>query len=288
MLPTRDFLSLRDHPAHDLLALVRRADELKRFWDERRTPPSLRDRRIALVVDDGGWRNTTAFDLGIQAMGGLCIHVPIERETTEDLGRYLDNWFDAVVVRTRSLSDLRELAAAMRSPVINARTRTNHPCEILGDLSFIWSQRHSLDGLKVAAVAGDDNILRSWVEAAAVLPIQVVQVFSKRWHLHDPTLLTSQFRANEDMRELADADVLVTDCWPEHSLAEDLLPFQITARILDNLRPEAAFIPCPPVARGQEVSEDAMRSPLCRAVEAKNFLLHAQNALLEWILAGSS
>jgi len=288
MLPTRDLLSLSDHGVDDLLRLVRRANELKQLSDERCMPQSLRDRRIGLIVDDGGWRNTTAFDLGIQVMGGLCIHVPIklgQRETIEDLGHYLDNWFDAVVVRTRSLADLRDLAAAMRSPVINARTRANHPCETLGDLSFLWSERHAIDGLKVVAVAADDNILRSWVEAAAVLPIEVVQVFPETWHLRNPTLLIPRFRATENMSELVDADVLITDCWPDEGPAEALLPFQITARLLDSLKPETAFIPCPPVTRGQEVSEDAMLSPLCRVVQAKEFLLHSQNALLEWVLA---
>lgn len=77
-------------------------------------PKSLEGRRVALIVDDGGWRNTTAFDLGIQAMGGICTQVPVTlggREAIGDLAGYLDNWFDMIVIRTPELASLRELAA---------------------------------------------------------------------------------------------------------------------------------------------------------------------------------
>jgi ornithine carbamoyltransferase len=78
----------------------------------------------------GGWRNTTAFELGAKAMGGICVRAPITlqgKEAVGDLARYLDNWFDIIVARTPDLSRLRDLAAGARAPVVNARTRSNHP-----------------------------------------------------------------------------------------------------------------------------------------------------------------
>ncbi|MGO8189865.1 ornithine carbamoyltransferase, partial [Rhizobium leguminosarum] len=64
----------------------------------------LAGKRVALIFDDGGLRNTTGFDLGIQAMGGIFVHLPIgfnAREETGDLSGYLGNWFDMLVIRTR-------------------------------------------------------------------------------------------------------------------------------------------------------------------------------------------
>ena len=75
-------------------------------------PQSLAGVRIALIVDDTGWRNTTAFELGVKSMGGTCVPVPVSldgAEAIEDLARYLDNWFDMIVVRTRELARLRQL-----------------------------------------------------------------------------------------------------------------------------------------------------------------------------------
>src|SRR5215470_7463286 len=135
----RDLLALDDLTSSDLLAILKRAQDLAGYWSERRMPQSLSGKRIALVVNDGGWRNTTAFDLGVSSMGGLCVHPPMrldQREAVADLAHYLDNWIDAVVSRTPDLGTLRALAEAADAPVVNARTKKNHPCETLGDLAF--------------------------------------------------------------------------------------------------------------------------------------------------------
>lgn len=284
----KSFLEFHQLSRDDAMAVIDRANVLATSWAERKMPQSLQGRRAALIADDKGWRNTTAFDLGVQAMGGLCVHAPISfnvRETTADLAGYLDNWFDTLIVRTKELSALRELSANTKAPVINARTRSNHPCETLGDLAYIKATRGTLDGLKVVGVAPDANILRSWVEASISLPMQVVQVYPEKWHVTDPALLNKNFSVSSEMRELLDADVIVTDSWPGDEAVGDLVDFQISTSILDRARRDTIFIPSPPVARSQEVTDDAMRHPACQSKEAKAFLLHAQNALLEWIVA---
>ncbi|KAB1087934.1 ornithine carbamoyltransferase [Neorhizobium galegae] len=285
-----DFLEFHDLPAEAVLAILKRAGELGEAWRVERMPQSLEGKRIALIVDDGGWRNTTAFDLGIQAMGGICTHVPASlggREAIADLAGYLDNWFDMIVIRTPDLASLRELAANARAPVINARTRSNHPCETLGDLAYVGSRKGSIEGLKIVGVAPDANILRSWVEASISLPIEVVQVYPDDWHVNDPALLDRSFgpnfRLSTDMWELEDADVIFTDSWPGGVAESTLADYRISAAVLDRCRPDVIFIPCPPVARGQEVTADAMTHPVCQSTAAKAFLLHAQNALMEWI-----
>lgn len=251
-------------------------------------PQSLTGKRVALIADDSGWRNTTAFDLGVQAMGGICVHVPIgfnAREESGDLAGYLGNWFDMLVIRTKELNTLKAVAAAVPVPVINARTRSNHPCETLGDLAYIESRRGSIDGLKVVGVAADANILRSWVEASIVLPIDVVQIYPEPWHISDAALLNERFRASTDMGELSDADVVITDSWPGDVASEALAGYRIGTDILDRLPEDAIFLPCPPVTRGEEVTAEALEHSHCQSHAAKAFLLHAQNALMEWVIA---
>lgn len=280
-----DFLALDDYRADTLIPILGRASDLASDWRGRRLPQSLEGIRVALIVDDSGWRNTTAFELGTKAMGGLCVTTPITlqgQEAVSDLARYLDNWFDIIVARTPHLDRLRELAAFARAPVVNARTRSNHPCETLGDLAFILAERGTLEGLRIAVVAPDANILGSWAEAAAVLPLSVIQIYPARWHAHRFGGV-ERFSTTENMDALATADVVVTDCWPRNAEAEILLPYQITTAALGRFAPDAWFIPCPPVTRGQEVSAEAMDAPNCCTSEAKAFLLHAQNALLERI-----
>ncbi|MBB5667133.1 ornithine carbamoyltransferase [Rhizobium leguminosarum] len=282
----RNFLELHDIPEAGLRSIIARAGVLARAWNERTMPQSLAGRRVALIADDSGWRNTTAFDLGVQAMGGICVHVPIGfngREKSGDLAGYLGNWFDMLVIRTRELATLKAVAAAAPVPIINARTRSNHPCETLGDLAYINSRRGSIDGLKVVGLAADANILRSWVEASIVLPIEVVQVYPEPWHISDTALLNERFRVSTDMGELSDANIIITDSWPGDAVGDALAGYRIGADILDRLPEDAIFLPCPPVTRGQEVTAEAMEHSLCQSRAAKAFLLHAQNALMEWV-----
>ncbi|MDH6258984.1 ornithine carbamoyltransferase [Bradyrhizobium sp. BR13661] len=282
--PTRDFLQFQDLSADTIGSILDRAQILAAAWRDRVMPQTLAGKRIALIVDDGGWRNTTAFDLGIQAMGGLCVHSPVRlnaAEATADLAAYLDNWFDMLVVRTRELSALQELAVSAEAPVINARTRSNHPCETLGDLAYVRSKRAGLDGLKVVGVAPDANILRSWVEASIALPIQVTQIYPAEWHIRD--IASPHFSASIDLDALHDADVIITDCWLDGAHKDQLARYRISASLLDKCRSEVMFLPCPPVTRGQEVTPDAMSHAACQSAAAKAYLLHLQNALLEWV-----
>ena len=283
---SRDFVEFHDLDADTILSIIARAQVLAAAWTHRSMPQGLAGKGVAVIADDGGWRNTTAFDLGVKAMGGICVQPPLRfnvHETTADLAGYLDNWFDILVVRTRELSTLRELAAHARAPVVNARTRSNHPCETLGDLAFVSGKRGTLEGLKVVGVAPDANILRSWVEASIALPIEVIQIYPADWHVRD--IASPRFTASTDLDLLRDADVIITDCWPNETRDDQLADYRISAALLDECRRDVIFLPCPPVTRGQEVTADAMGHTACQSTAAKAFLLHAQNALLEWIAA---
>lgn len=284
----RDFLEFHSLPLDTIATLIDRAGQFAKHWSDRAMPQVLHGKRIGVIIDDTGWRNTTAFDLGAKAMGGVCVQLPISfnvRETTADLAGYLDNWFDLLVIRTKELATLRELASIADAPVINARTKSNHPCETLGDLAYIKSARGTLEGLKVVGIAPDANIFRSWVEASKSMPIHVVQVYPERWHVADPHLLSPNFETSLDIRHVLDADVIVTDSWPKDAAEGELAAYQVSASMLDKGRKDTIFLPCPPVARGQEVTADAMSHPACQSRMAKAFLLHAQNALMEWAVS---
>lgn len=284
---TRDLLALDDLSPDLLLSLAQRAEVLAQAWTDRQMPQSLSGKRIGLIVDDSGWRNTSALDLGIQVMGGHCVKLPISfagGETLEDLSAYLNNWVDLVAVRTPLLRRLRAFAEAAPFPVMNLRTKVNHPCETLGDLSYLHAQRGSLDGLTVVAVAPIGNILQSWVEAARVLPIRLVQLYDTNYLMKEDEATGGSIETTDSMSAIREADVVITDCWPKNTNDALLRRYQVTVAHLDTIRPGGHFIPCPPVSRSREVSADAMLHPTFAATAAKAYLMHAQNAYLEWAL----
>jgi ornithine carbamoyltransferase len=134
----------------------------------------------------------------------------------------------------------------------------NHPFETLGDLTFVKSVCGSIDNLVVAAVASADNIIHSWAEAAAVIPLHLIQVAPRQLWLDRGRYGQGRITQTESMEVLSEADVIITDCWPRGASACVMNAFQITRAHLDRGKPGMMFIPCPPVTRGQEVSDDAM------------------------------
>jgi ornithine carbamoyltransferase len=298
----KDFLSFLDYAPGEIDALLDLTEHLRHTYQNHQLPRALDGKSIALIWDAEGFRNRVAFELGIAAMGGMAIQVPgrlDERESIEDVATYLHNWFDAIIARTRSHRALQRLAEAARVPVINARTDYNHPCEVLSDLAFIRAQRSSLHGLRVAFFGEATNLCHSWFEAAARQPIHVIQCCPDGFRVAADTLTQLQREAvgtltvTDDLETaLRDAEVVYTDCWPRSAHEEErrhietvFTPYQITAGRLCMASPNVLFLPCPPVHRGEEVSDDAMLAPSCRVYEAKEYLLHAQNALLMTLLS---
>ncbi len=300
----KDFITLLGYSEEELLSLLDLTDELCKQRRAGTLPPYLKGKSIALIWDAEGFRNRVAFELGIAAMGGIAVQVPgrlDERETIEDVAAYLCNWFDAIVSRARLHSHMERLASAACVPVINARTNHNHPCEILGDLAYIRARRGRLDELKVAFVGEATNLCHPWFEAAVRLPIEVVQVCPEGYFV-DPGLLTEMkqnavgklWATTDFSAALKDANVVYTDCWPSHNTDEEyrhiqrlFSPYQVTAEGLKMAAADVLFLPCPPVHRGEEVSEDAMQSSTCCVYEAKEYLLHAQNAVLVHLLSST-
>ena len=283
-----DFLRLNDLGPTEIGTVLASAAYVRAEFAARRPMGGLEGRRFAAIWDGTGFRNRVAFELGIRWLGGEIVEVPVRpghSEPLDDLAGYLDNWFDGLVVRTPNFARLRTLAESMNSPVVNARTSQNHPCEILGDLAFILDRRGPLDGLEVVFVGAATNLLGSWLEAASALPIRLTQVCPPG-HEYSPEWIDGDVRGEVQIaRTLAaveTADVIYTDAWPADDGHRDAAfgALRITAGVLDAAPDACMFLPCPPVTRGDEVDNSAMVHRKCAVPAAKEWLLHAQAALL--------
>lgn len=294
----KDFITFLDYSGDELTDILDRADIMADAWRENRMPKGLKNKQVGLWFYGNGFRNRLAFEIGAKAMGAEVTYIPGElgvNEPLEDVGNYLANWYKMLVVRAKKHSDLVYLSENTPIPVINARTEYNHPCEVMGDLQFIRRHRGTLDGLNVVFVGEVTNLCMSWFEAANRFPIKVTQVAPPGYEADQRLIcrLNSDARghlsAGNELESLLDrADLIYTDCFPksdqpelQNEILKKFLPYQITEKHLARLKENALFLPCPPVTRGQEVSAEAMKSKFCRNFEAKDYLLHCQNAILE-------
>lgn len=298
----KHFMSLLDYTHEELVDLLDRADYLADAWKRHEMPKSLLNKQVGLWFYGNGFRNRLAFEIGAGSMGAAVSYILGElgvNEPLEDIGHYLENWYDLLVIRAKSHEDLVYVADKISIPVINARTNFSHPCEIMGDLQFIRKYRGSLDGLKVVFVGEVTNLCMSWFEAAARFPISVTQV-APADYLADPKSIEricangmGTIKTSTVLEPLIEkVDLVYTDCWPKPQDAQEVkrirekfLPYQIAGKLLSKLNKNSMFLPCPPVTRGQEVSDDAMKSGLCLNYRAKEYLLHSQNAIMEAVLS---
>lgn len=296
----RHFISLLDYTSEELIDILDRADYLTCAWRENRMPKSLISKQIGLWFPGNGFRNRLAFEIGLQAMGASVSYIPGElgiHEPLADIGHYLENWYSILVIRAKKHEDLLYISQNTKIPVINACTDYSHPCEIMGDLQFVRKHRGSLDDLNVIFVGEVTNLCNSWFEAAARFPLKVTQVAPEGYEANNDmvNMLNSnavgRIATSNDLDLLIEeADLIYTDCWPKSrdeeeqiKVKEKFLPYQITGKHLSRLNRQSIFLPCPPVTRGQEVSFEAMNSNLCLNYNAKQYLLHSQNAILEMI-----
>lgn len=298
----KNFLHLNDFNQSEIHKILDRADLLQEKWKINQMPQSLKDKKLALWFWGQGFRNRVAFEIGARSLGADVSFIPGElavHEPLEDIAHYLNNWFSMLIIRCRSHEHLLKVSDDSTISVINARTNFNHPCEIMGDLQYIRRKRKSLDGLKVVFVGECTNLCMSWFEAAKVLPIEVVQVGPQPYLLNAEAVksINSSAVGRVSVSDTWDGslsnttDVLYTDCWPKEGDREAIRqlfsPYQITEDIVNHINPHGFFLPCPPITRGEEVSAEAANHPLCCDYAAKEYLLHAQNAIMEYCLLGA-
>lgn len=294
----KDFLQFDSLSKEEIMAILDRSDFLKKCYLNRSMPQSLKNKKIALWFYGNGFRNRVAFELGAKSLGADVSFIPGElgvNEPLEDVAFYLDSWFGLSVIRCKKYSNLVSFASDSCKPVINARTEKNHPCEILGDLAYIRSIRGSLENLNVVFVGEVTNLCGSWFEAAKVLPIHVTQVAPANFKASANFIDSINANAcgsvsvTESLSCITkNTDVLYTDCWPKNLNTEEakkiFLPYQITDKIVSKMNPKGFYMPCPPVTRGQEISSDSLEQAQFCNYKAKEYLLHAQNAIMEFCL----
>jgi ornithine carbamoyltransferase len=295
----KNFIEITDFTKDELTQILNRADQLQEAWRNNKMPQTLKNQRLALWFWGNGFRNQMAFEIGAHAMGADVAFVPGElgiHEPIQDIGHYLRNWFSMLIIRAKRHTDLISVAKDASVPTINARTDYNHPCEIVSDLQFIRKMRGSIDELTVAFVGEVTNLCMSWFEAAIRFPISVVQVAPTEYLCPDKTIKELNRHALGEVSTSSDlnhaitrsTEIIYTDCWPKGDHMErvknQFLPYQITGDILNRMSAHGFFLPCPPVTRGQEVSEESMGSEKCKDYEAKEFLLHSQNAIMEFLV----
>jgi ornithine carbamoyltransferase len=302
----KDFLSLADWPAEELLGMLARARELKRLDREGERPPVLRGRVLAMFFEKPSLRTHVTFEAGMTQLGGHAILLRPEqvgigsRETPADVARNLSRWVDGIVARTFAHALVEELAQQATIPVINGLTDLLHPCQAMADLQTI-GERCELKDAVIAYVGDGNNVANSLLNAAAVLGLRLRIATPTS---HRPALrvrrraegLAAKSGARIEFFEdpvaaVAGAGFVYTDTWTSMGQEQEaearrriFAAYQVNAKLLAHA-PEAYVMHCLPAHRGEEITEEVLDGPRSIVLDQAENRLHSQKAVLERLLA---
>ena len=296
----RHFLTLADLSAAEIEALVERAVRLKEAFRRRELQHTCAGRVLAMIFEKSSTRTRVSFETAMAHLGGHAVFLsPRDSqlgrgEPIEDTARVLSEMVDGVMIRTFEHARLTRFAEYSKVPVINGLSDSYHPCQLLADLQTYYELKGAIKGKKVAWFGDGNNMCNSWINAARIMDFHL-HVAGPAEYRPAPEIVRrggANLTLTGDPRQAAaQADLVVTDTWAsmgqeagkekKRALFE---PFQVNEEIMELAAADAVFMHCLPAYRGAEVSAGVIDGPRSVVWEEAGNRLHAQKALLEFLL----
>ncbi len=294
------FLTLKDLPADKLQAIIKRAIELKKGHKAGNIHEPLKHKVLGMLFEKSSTRTRISFETAMIQLGGHAIFLlpgdtQLGRgEPVEDMARVLSRMVDVVMVRTFEHSKIQVFADHSSVPVINGLTDLAHPCQLLADIQTYIEHRGSIQGKKIAWIGDGNNMCYSYINAAQQFDFELSISSPSGYKLDNTHIQNSNGHASfyDDPAEAAqNADVVVTDVWASmgqeqesHMRAIAFAPYQVNSKLMTKAKPDALFMHCLPVHRGEEVTAEVIDGPQSVVWDEAENRLHAQKALLEYLL----
>jgi ornithine carbamoyltransferase len=307
MTTVKHFIDLSDFDGATLQGLIddARARKTSRAGRPHGTADDdapLTGRVLALIFDKHSTRTRISFDVGMRQLGGTTLMMSgsdmqlAREETTADTARVLSRYVDAVMIRMLDHEMVKDLARHATIPVINGLTKHSHPCQIMADVMTFEEKRGAIKGATVAWLGDGNNVLTSWIHAAARFKFKLNIASPKELAVDEDVRKWAQ-GAGAEVRFASDpeaavkgAQCVVTDTWVSMGDADTtkrhnlLKAYQVNERLMGYADKDAVFMHCLPAHRGQEVTDDVIDGPQSVVFDEAENRLHAQKAILTWCL----
>jgi len=298
----KHYLQFTDLTADEYAYLFDRTTLIKRKFKTYEKHHPLVDRTLAMIFEKASTRTRVSFEAGMYQLGGSVVHLTTgdsqlgRAEPIEDTARVISRMVDLVMIRTFGQDKLERFAAHSRVPVINGLTNEFHPCQILADIYTYIEHRGSIRGKVVAWVGDGNNMAHTWLQAAELLGF-MVHVSTPPGYEINPALAGVSPRCyrifQDPLQACTGADLVTTDVWTSMGYEAEneqrraaFANWQVNATLMRVAKPDALFMHCLPAHRGEEVSAEVIDGPQSVVWDEAENRLHAQKALMEYLLLG--
>ncbi len=301
----KDFLSVADWPAAEIMQMLARAQELRSLHRAGERPQTLQGRTLAMYFEKPSLRTHVTFEAGMAQLGGHAILLRPDqvgigtRESPLDVARNLSRWVDGLMARTFSHELVELLAENATIPIINGLTDRLHPCQAMADLQTIANVMNPKDA-RVCYVGDGNNVANSLILLSAVVGMgfRIATPASHcppAWVMERAEAIAATSGGDiswteDPLEAVADADFIYTDTWTsmgQEDEAEErrkiFAPYQVNRRLVAGA-PKARLMHCLPAHRGEEITGELLDSDRSLIYEQAENRLHSQKAVLERVM----
>lgn len=296
-----NFISIHDLTLYQFSKILDISREIKD--NPHRFRNKLKGKILAMIFQKPSLRTRMTFEVGMLQLGGEAVYLsPSDiqigtRETVYDMGKNLERWVEAIMIRTFAHQNVIDLAQSCHIPVINALTDLLHPCQAMADFFTLKEKRGDLANFKLAYVGDGNNVCHSLLSAAAKAGSKM-SVATPPGYEPDSEI---RKQAEEDGKEtgasfsftndpseaVENADAIYTDTWAsmgqeqeKEKRGEIFAPFQVNKSLMAKAKKGVFFMHCLPAHRGEEVTDDVIDSSQSLVYDQAENRLHVQKVIM--------
>ncbi|MGD9825345.1 ornithine carbamoyltransferase [Desulfobacter sp.] len=302
----KDLLCLLDLEPQDFTTLFERARSLKARHKKGIFDSLLAGKTLGLIFDKKSTRTRIAFETAMIQLGGHSIYMSTQdtqisrNEPAKDTARVLSRYIDCLAMRTFDHDLVEAFAKSATIPVINALTDAFHPCQILSDIMTVIEHKGGYEHIRIAWVGDGNNVANSWVNAAAVLGLDLIVACPDNHHINPDIIAAAGADTkdnivftNDPKEAVKGADVVYTDVWAsmgEEDQLEGRLKafkgFQVNEELLKGAKDDCLVLHCLPAHRGEEISESVFEAQNAAFWDQAENKRHMHKAILERLILG--
>lgn len=304
----RDFLTLMDFNANELIEIIDLSHEFKQKLARGESHHYLQGKTVAMIFEKPSTRTRISFQTAISHLGAQSFYMnpsdmQLSRgELIKDTARVIDRCCDVLVMRTFGQDRLEEFAKHMDNPVINALSNESHPCQCLADFMTIREKKKKLKGLKLMYTGDISNVAQSLMVGGSIVGMNIFITVpagyspaSKYWEFVQEQagisgakiVLTSDFD-----KGLEGADVVYANTWhPMHldlsqrgQREKDFMDYQVNETAMKKAKPDAIFMHCLPAFRGEEITDEVIEGSQSVVWDQAENKIHTEKALLSLLI----
>ena len=297
----RHFLSVLDFTSDEHRSLIAHAIDVKNRLKQGVSHTPLSGKLLAMIFEKSSTRTRVSFESGMYQLGGHAMFMsPRDShlgrgEPIEDSARVISSMVDGIMIRTFGHDRVESLAQHSQVPVINGLSDLLHPCQLLADMQTWFEQRGDIAGARVAWIGDGNNMCHSYINAAIRFDFEL-HIACPDGHQPDADLVSSGGDRVKIFDTAAEAaagvDLVTTDVWTSMGQEEEaqarietFADFQVNREIMQAANADALFMHCLPAHRDEEVTAEVIDGKQSVVWQQAENRLHAQKALLEFLLA---